>query len=176
MRLQRIPFDIYKLLKRIYRYFCTMIFKKMIHSYGCKLGVNSFSISSQHALVDVGNNVNFNGIRIIGVGGVKIGNNFHSGSNVKIMLGSHDYENGESIPYGRKLSSKHVEIGDNVWLGCDVTISGNVKIGDGAVVAIGSLVVKDVPRCAIVGGNPAKVIKYRNIEHYEQLCKEGKFH
>jgi acetyltransferase-like isoleucine patch superfamily enzyme len=62
-----------------------------------------------------------------------------------------------------------------MWLGSDVTISGNVNIGDGAVVAIGSVVVKDVPRCAIVGGNPAKVIKYRDIEHYEKLVAENKF-
>ena len=59
--------------------------------------------------------------------------------------------------------------------GQDVTISGNVTIGDGAIVSIGSVVVKDVPRCAIVGGNPAKVIKYRDIEHYEQLVAEEKF-
>lgn len=41
--------------------------------------------------------------------------------------------------------------------------------------SVGSVVVKDVPPYAIVGGNPAKVIKYRNIEQFEQLKKEGKF-
>lgn len=41
------------------------------------------------------------------------------------------------------------------------------NIGEGAIIAIGSVVVKDVPRCAIVGGNPAKVIKYRDIEKFE---------
>lgn len=50
-----------------------------------------------------------------------------------------------------------------------MTVSGNVHIGEGAIVAIGSVVVKDVPRCAIVGGNPAIVIKYRDIEHFEKL-------
>ena len=50
-----------------------------------------------------------------------------------------------------------------------------MNIGDGAIIAAGSVVVKDVPRCAIVGGNPAKVIKYRNIEHFNQLEKEGKY-
>ena len=34
----------------------------------------------------------------------------------------------------------------------------------------------DIPRCAIVGGNPAKVFKYRNIEHFDKLKAEGKFH
>lgn len=41
--------------------------------------------------------------------------------------------------------------------------------------AIGSVVVKDVPRCAIVGGNPAKIIKYRNIEQFDKLKAEGNY-
>ena len=88
------------------------------------------------------------------------------------MLGSHDYDNGDEIPCGIGYVSKQVVIDDFVWLGSDVTISGNVHIGEGAIVAIGSVVVKDVPRCAIVGGNPAKIIKYRDIEHLEKVKQE----
>lgn len=167
---------LYSFGRRIRSKVYTALFKRMIHSHGKKLGCNSFCLSSRKAVVDVGENVNFNGIRIIGFGGVKIGNNFHSGSNVKIMLGSHDYDHGDSIPYGSTFTKKQVVIGDNVWLGCDVLISGNVTIGEGAVVAIGSVVVKDIPKCAIVGGNPAKVIKYRDISHYEKLVSERRFH
>ena len=89
-------------------------------------------------------------------GGVRIGDYFHSGENCKIMLGSHDYDNGDAIPYGSTYVGKFVVIGDFVWLGSNVTISGNVKIGEGAIVAIHSVVVKDVPPYAVVGGNPAK--------------------
>ena len=91
------------------------------------------------------------------------------------MLGSHDYDNDDKIPYGKGYTKKDVIIDDYVWLGSDIIICGNVHIGEGAIVAIGSVVVKDVPRCAIVGGNPAKIIKYRNIEHFEKLKEEGKF-
>lgn len=91
------------------------------------------------------------------------------------MLGSHNYDNDDKIPYGYGHTSKEIVIDDFVWLGNDVIISGNVHIGEGAIVAIGSVVVKDVPKCAIVGGNPAKVIKYRNIEHFEKLKTEGRF-
>lgn len=91
------------------------------------------------------------------------------------MLGSHDYDHGEKIPYGKGHTYKEVVIDDFVWLGSDVIISGNVHVGEGAIVAIGSVVVKDVPPCAIVGGNPAKVIKYRDIEHFEKLKKEEKY-
>lgn len=49
----------------------------------------------------------------------------------------------------------------DVWIGANVTILDNVTIRTGAVVGAGSVVTKDVPPYAIVGGNPAKVIKYR---------------
>lgn len=54
-----------------------------------------------------------------------------------------------------------VSIGNDVWIGSSSTILGNVKIGDGAIVAFGAVVTKDVPPYAIVGGIPAKILKYR---------------
>ncbi|GAA1370526.1 acyltransferase [Peribacillus frigoritolerans] len=54
---------------------------------------------------------------------------------------------------------KPVVIGNNVWIGCKSTILKGVTIGDGAVIAAGSVVTRDVPSGSIVGGNPAKVIK-----------------
>lgn len=169
-------YKIYNLFRVIVRFFFTWFCKRRMVSYGEHLGVNGLSIISRKAIVTVGNYVNFNGVRIIGQGGVIIGDYFHSGSNVKIMLGSHDFDHGSAIPYGSEESTKQVNIGDFVWIGQDVTISGNVNIGEGAIIAIGSVVVKDVPPFAIVGGNPARVIKYRDIEHYEKLKVEKKFH
>ena len=54
-----------------------------------------------------------------------------------------------------------VVIGNDCWIGHGVSIVGGVKIGDGAVVLAGSVVTKDIPPYAIVGGVPAKIIKYR---------------
>lgn len=54
-----------------------------------------------------------------------------------------------------------VEIGNDVWIGTDARIMGGIKIGDGAIVAAGAVVTKDVPPYSIVGGVPARIIRYR---------------
>ena len=115
-------------------------------------------------------------MQVIGNGTVYFGNNFHSGSECMIITQNHNYDKGNAIPYDDTFEYKTVRIENNVWFGNRVTVTGNLIIGEGAIVAAGSVVVKDVPPCAIVGGNPAKIIKYRNIEHYEKLKKERLFH
>ncbi len=54
-----------------------------------------------------------------------------------------------------------VYVGNDVWIGDNVTIAGGVTVGDGAILAYGAIVTKDVPPYAVVGGTPAKLIKYR---------------
>ena len=66
-------------------------------------------------------------------------------------------------------------IGNDVWLGEDVFFTGGLNIGDGAVVLAGAVVTKDVPPYAIVGGVPAKVIKYRYDEKTIQFLLELKW-
>lgn len=57
--------------------------------------------------------------------------------------------------------AKSVRIGSDVWIGKDVSIMSGISIGDGAVIATKAVVTKDVPPYSVVGGIPAKVIKYR---------------
>lgn len=59
---------------------------------------------------------------------------------------------------------KNIEIGHDVWIGTRVIIVDGIKIGNGAIVAAGAVVTKDVPPYAIVGGVPATIIKYRFSE------------
>lgn len=123
----------------------------------------------------IGNNCHFNGMRISGHGRVTIGNNFHSGENIRILTTYHNFDRGEAIPYDNTTYSKDVVIEDNVWLGESVMILGGVTIGEGAVIQARSVVCKNVPSLAIAGGHPAVPFKYRDKEHYDQLKAEGKF-
>ena len=67
------------------------------------------------------------------------------------------YESGE-----KNSITAPVSIGNHVWIGAEAIILKGVTIGDGAVIGAGSVVTRDVESCAIVVGNPARVIK-RNI-------------
>ena len=61
----------------------------------------------------------------------------------------------------KSMTMKKVVIGNDVWIGVNATVLRGVTIGDGAVIAAGAVVTKDVPPYAIVGGVPARIIKYR---------------
>ena len=165
--------DINSLYRQFVRVFFTFFAKKRIKSYGVGLRVNHRCYFNRNT--HVGNYCNFNGMRIAGGGRIVIGNYFHSGIQCMIISENHNYE-GERIPYDCTYIIKEIRIGDCVWLGNRVTIVGNVTIGEGAIIAAGAVVTKDVPPLAIVGGNPAKVLKYRDREHYYKLKKEQKFH
>lgn len=161
-------------IQRRYRiYKCTQKAKKQVAKYGKGLTVNypcSFS-----STVYIGDYCNFNGMNANGGGKIFFGDYFHSGTECMIISQNHNYE-GECIPYDSTYIYKDVRIGRCVWFGNRVTVIGGVSIGDGAIIAAGSVVVKDVPKCAIVGGNPAKILKYRDIEHFDKLDKEQKYH
>lgn len=82
-----------------------------------------------------------------------------------------DYKKWSRIT-GKKVSIKEfsgeagmTEIGNDVWIGDHVVIMSGVKIGNGAIVAAGAVVTRDVPPYAIVGGVPARIIKYRFDEN-----------
>lgn len=143
------------MFKKFYR----LIVKLRAAKAGNNLHVNRFSVVSRKTYL--GDNVNFNGIRISGCGKVFIGNNFHSGRECLIISQNHNYDYGKAIPYDDTYIAKDVSIGDNVWLGDRVIILGGCNIGEGAIIQAGSVVVGNIPPLAIVGGGELQ--KFLNI-------------
>lgn len=70
---------------------------------------------------------------------------------------------------------KPVFIGNDVWIGSRAVILDGVTIGNGAVVAAGAVVTKDVPEYAVVGGVPAKIIKYRCDDEYRRRLSQSQW-
>ena len=88
------------------------------------------------------------------------------------VAADHDYKHLSTFPFKVKMNGEEVEatskgniiIKDDVWIGANAIILSGVTIGQGALIGAGAVVTKDVPPYAIVGCNPAKVIKYRFSE------------
>lgn len=103
-------------------------------------------------------------------GFLKIGNYCSIAPEVVFLLdGEHRYDTVSTYPFkarllnesGDTLSKGSITIEDDVWIGYRVTILSGVHVGQGAVIAAGAVVTTNIPPYAIVGGVPAKVIKYR---------------
>lgn len=94
-------------------------------------------------------------------GPLKIGDNVMMGPDVTILTHTHNIGRID-IPMGQQGSIvKEVTIGNDVWIGMRSIIMPGVKIGNGVVIGAGAVVTKDVPDYTIVGGVPAKILKYR---------------
>ena len=95
-------------------------------------------------------------------GEVKIGRNVMIGTNCIIYSRNHRFDRVD-IPMIEQgfCDVEPVIVGDDVWIGGRVTILPGVHVGKGAILGAGAVVTKDVPEYAIMGGNPAKVIRFR---------------
>ena len=123
----------------------------------------------------IGRCCNFNGMTVEGRGRVTIGDYFHSGKEVLLITQRHDYEGADRIPYDDKVVVEEIIFEPFVWLGTRVTVLGGTTVGEGAIVQAGSVVVWDIPPCAIAGGHPARVFKYRDKERFHELKSRGMY-
>jgi len=97
-------------------------------------------------------------------GGLHIGNAVRIATQTVIISSNHVFDDPYTQIRQQGITSKGIKIEDDVWLGAGVRVLDGVVIKRGAVVAAGAVVTKDVPEMAVVGGIPARVLKWRDVK------------
>ena len=101
-----------------------------------------------------------NGCLLYTTGGLTIGENVSISSGVWLITGTHDMNDPAFLD-----DYKPIVIENHAWIGVRATILAGIIIGEGAVIMAGAVVTKDVPRYAVVGGVPAKVVSQRKLDN-----------
>jgi len=145
-------------IKYVRAFICRRIFKYA----GKNIRVEKGAFFGDGAQIEIGNNSGI-GINCQVCGPVKIGDNVMMGPDVIVLTSRHKFDRLD-VPIIKQgyHPPEPVVIGDGAWIGTRVIILPGVKIGKEAIIGAGAIVTKDVPEYAIVGGNPAKVVRHRD--------------
>lgn len=145
--------------KHLRRGLCKAMLKKM----GKNVNIEHGAFFASGKDIEIGNNSGL-GLNCRVAGPLKIGNDVMMGPNVMIFTQNHETENVQKPMRLQTAPKKGVTIGNDVWIGANVIILPGVNVGDGAILAAGAVVTKDVEPYSVVGGNPAKEIKKRPFD------------
>lgn len=167
--------------KGVVNRFFSFFYKQLMISCGKNVRFSSLTSDFTYRNLSIGNDVFIGpGARFVATESkIHIGNKVLFGPGVTMIGGDHRTGDVGQFMYDIKIKQpgddQDIFIDDDVWIAANATILKGVRIGRGAVVAAGSLVVRDVPPYAIAGGVTAKVLKYRfTIE--EILAHEEKLY
>ena len=142
-----------------------IIFKIIFRSFGKNSLIDYGSYARYPSRIEIGDNVTINrGCKLFASFfrkdvRIKIGNNIAIAPDVSFFAAGHDYHY-----YNLPDIAASITVEDNVWIGGRSIILQGVTVGEGAVVAAGSVVSRDVEPYTIVGGNPARFIKKREMK------------
>jgi acetyltransferase-like isoleucine patch superfamily enzyme len=173
MRLALILFGVYSFVENLVRMLLEFlphplrywILKGFLRSLGSRSMIDYQTYFRYPWKISIGSGVSINrgcefyGSMVAGQGEITVGDHCAFGPRVRVLSASHDYHR---LDLPDKAAS--VTIGNYVWVGAGATILPGVTIGDGAVVAAGSIVTRDVAAYAIVAGNPARFLKLRELD------------
>lgn len=110
-----------------------------------------------------------------GKGKLTVGAHVHMGEQITVITDNHNFKHPECLPYDPIRVIGDVTIGECVWIGDRVIILPGITVGDGAILAAGAIITRDVPPMSIVGGNPAKVIGQRDEAHFRSLRNRDRY-
>ncbi|MBW4082237.1 DapH/DapD/GlmU-related protein [Paenibacillus sp. S150] len=112
------------------------------------------------ARVVMGSDCSINSYSVLS-GNITMGNGVRIASHASIYGFNHGYESAEQPIFRQPVSSKGIQIGDDVWIGANAVILDGVHIGSHSIIGAGSVVTRDVAPYSIMGGNPARLIRSR---------------
>lgn len=161
---QHLPKSTFPGIGKIAKKFRYVLCRILLKECGSNVNIEDNVYIGNGNKICIGNNTGISSHVIIQNTNLKIGNYVMMGEQTLILGGGHRTDRVD-IPMGVQgdLPHSELEICDDVWIGARCIILGKVeRIGKGVIIGAGSVVTKPIPDFAIVAGNPAKIIKYRN--------------
>ncbi|MBD3723508.1 MAG: acyltransferase [Flavobacteriaceae bacterium] len=140
--------------------------KSIYFGNNVKIGSYSKLLSTNHLAtlgigLKMGNNSAVGDFTHFGAaGGIEIGEDVIMGSYVSFHSENHNFEDTSKLIREQGVNSKGIKLGNNIWVGAKVTFLDGVEIGNNCVVAAGAVVKGDFPNNVVIGGVPAKILKY----------------
>lgn len=110
--------------------------------------------------ISIGNNSGL-GVNCNVRGPLEIGSDVMMGPNVRVITHIHNFDRTDIPMRDQGGRFQKVSIGNDVWIGANVIILPGVSIGNGVIIGAGAVVTKNIPDFAIIGGVPAKIIRFR---------------
>ena len=158
----------YQMFGRFSRFMRKICGKLILSECGKNVNIERGAVFSSH--VSLGDNSGI-GVHASLTGSVIIGKNVMMGPSCTMYSRNHAFSRLD-IPMCEQgyQPEETIVIEDDVWIGGHVIVLPGVRIGKGAIIGAGAVVTKDVPEYAIVAGNPARIIRFRNEERRE--CHE----
>jgi len=146
------------------KYIRRFFVKGMVDKCGKNVNIEHGAFLASGMGIEIGDNSGI-GLNCRVAGPLSIGTDVMMAPGVMIFTQNHETSD-LSVPMRLQTApKKKVTIGNDVWIGANALIMPGVSVGDGAIIAAGAVVTKNVDSYAVVGGNPARVIKYRNKEN-----------
>lgn len=142
----------------------SFLYKPFFRKFGKNIQIKDGVTFKYPSEIELGDNCKIGEFSyFVGKAGLIIGNNLLLGAGTKIITSRHNFEDIDTPMWKQGLEFEPIIIGNDVWLGFDVKVFGNTKLGKGVIVGAGSIVKNiEIPDYAIIVGVPAKIIRIRS--------------